>query len=168
MAVSLPVTPPNCVTLPLIVQIRPSLNGVPDPNTLIASFTLSQDNNPLVFSYESVEPNLPLEPGEYFALFTAQGNDSGFLLDNVLLSKDGEPLSYYFANTVHFGYIYDLGIISIPYRVAVRILGSICDSDNDSDNNADCLNSDDIDGVNDTKDAFPFNPMNRLIRMLIE
>jgi hypothetical protein len=53
----------------VIVQIHPSTNGVPDPFTIIASFILSNDNNPLLFSFESVATNLTLEPGEYFAIF---------------------------------------------------------------------------------------------------
>lgn len=74
---------PQCPgTVPLIVQIRPSTDGVPDASTVLASFTLSHDNDPLVVSYESVAVNLTLGPGSYFALFGAQGGDEGFLLNN--------------------------------------------------------------------------------------
>src|SRR5439155_17738899 len=48
----------NSGTLPFIVQVRPSTNGVPDASTVLASFTLSNDNDPLVVSYESVAINL--------------------------------------------------------------------------------------------------------------
>lgn len=72
---------PQCpTTLPFTVQIRPSTNGVPDASTVLASFVLSHDNNPLVVSYESVAINLTLQVGSYFALFAPQGNDGGFLL----------------------------------------------------------------------------------------
>src|SRR5689334_15098017 len=57
---------------PLIVQIRPSLNGVPNPSAVIASFALSFDNDPYTFSYESVKPNLTLPAGTYFVIFTTQ------------------------------------------------------------------------------------------------
>jgi hypothetical protein len=71
---------PQCATRPFTVQIRPSTNGVPDASTVLASFVLSNDNNPLVVSYESVAINLLLKPGTYFALFAPQGTDEGFLL----------------------------------------------------------------------------------------
>lgn len=86
---------PNCPnTLPFTVEIYPSLNGVPDRFNKIQSFTLSHDNNPLVISYESVSPNLLLEPGAYFALFAPQGSDSGFLLEFVQnLNFSGESVA---------------------------------------------------------------------------
>ena len=65
---------------PLIVQIRPSINGVPDASTVLASFVLSHDNDPLVVSYESVAVNLTLQPGSYFALFVAQADNAGLFL----------------------------------------------------------------------------------------
>jgi hypothetical protein len=72
---------PQCPdTLPITVQIRPSVNGVPDPSTIIATFELSHDDDPLVVSYESVVPNLELGAGEYFALFAPQQEDVGFVL----------------------------------------------------------------------------------------
>lgn len=68
-------------TLPLTVQIRPAtMSGVPDASTVLASFTLSHDNDPLTVSYESVAINLLLQPGSYFVLFAPQGTDQGFLL----------------------------------------------------------------------------------------
>lgn len=67
-------------TLPLIVQIRPSLDGAPDPSVVLASFPLSIDGDPTVFSYEFVEPNLILSTGTYFALFVPQPGDSGAIL----------------------------------------------------------------------------------------
>lgn len=74
---------PDCPnTLPFTVQIYSSVNDLPDFFNPIKTFTLSDDQNPLVISYESVAPNLLLEPGVYFALFAPQGSDAGVLLEN--------------------------------------------------------------------------------------
>lgn len=81
---------PGCTnTSPLVVQIRPAApvwdpayGEVPDLNIVLATFTLSHDNDPLYFSYESAQVNLTLQPGIYFALFApGDPNDQGFLLD---------------------------------------------------------------------------------------
>jgi hypothetical protein len=71
---------------PLRVEIRPSVDGVPDPAHVLATFTLSSDGNPLVVSYESVEPELTLDPGTYFALFAVQDEEAGGLLQNGFLN----------------------------------------------------------------------------------
>jgi hypothetical protein len=45
---------PQCPNaLPFVVQIRRSINGMPDPSLLIAAAPLSHDNNPLIVSFES-------------------------------------------------------------------------------------------------------------------
>jgi hypothetical protein len=67
-------------TLPFTVQVRPSLGGAPDPSTVVATFVLSNDADPLVVSFESVMTSLTLEPGTYFALFAPEDADQGFLL----------------------------------------------------------------------------------------
>jgi len=117
---------PQCpVTLPLIVQIHPSINGVPDGSTVFGSFSLSHDDDPLVVSYESVQPGsstpvtLTLEPGSYFALFGAQDDDSGFLL-NVA----SNPFSYQ-AVLIEMGFLNPVtGDASASNQFgAVRILG---------------------------------------------
>jgi len=73
---------PQCPnTLPFTVQIRPATTlGVPNASVVLATFTLSHDNDPLTVSFESVSINLLLQPGSYFALFAPQGADQGFLL----------------------------------------------------------------------------------------
>jgi hypothetical protein len=74
---------PQCPnTLPFVVQIRRSINGLPDPSLLIAATPLSHDNDPLTVSFESAELNdVPLEAGTYFALFAPQqAGDAGLLL----------------------------------------------------------------------------------------
>ena len=65
---------------PLTVQIRPALGAGPDPLRIPASFTLSDDGDPAVFSYESVALNVSLQAGSYFALFVAHDDDAGHLL----------------------------------------------------------------------------------------
>lgn len=74
---------PQCPNaLPFVVQIRRSVNGMPDPSLLIAATPLSHDNDPLIVSFESAEfDDVPLEAGTYFALFAPQqAADAGFLL----------------------------------------------------------------------------------------
>jgi hypothetical protein len=112
-------TPLCPITLPFIVQIRPSINGVPDASVVLASFVLSHDDDPLVVSYESVATNLPLPAGSYFALFVSQGDDAGFLL-----SSAHDPFAYQAVITT-------IGVLdptTEPFPIhqlpaAVRILG---------------------------------------------
>ena len=71
---------PQCPdTAPLVVQIVPLVDGLPDVQNVLATFVLSHDNDPLTFSYESVNPNLQLGAGTYFAPFGAQNEDVGSL-----------------------------------------------------------------------------------------
>ena len=78
-------------TAPLVVQIRPSVNGSPDPSTVLATFVLSTDNDPLITSYESVAPNFTLGAGSYFALFA---EPEGSLADHFLLANASSPFIY--------------------------------------------------------------------------
>lgn len=74
---------PQCRnTLPFVVQIRRSVNGVPDPRLLIAAAPLTHDNDPLTFSFESAGfDDIPLEAGTYFAIIAPQqAADGGYLL----------------------------------------------------------------------------------------
>ena len=75
---------PQCPdAAPLVVHIVPlSVDGLPDVQNVLATFVLSHDNEPLTSSYESVNPNLQLAAGTYFALFGAQNEDVGHLLAN--------------------------------------------------------------------------------------
>ena len=112
---------PQCPnTLPLTVQIRPATTlGVPDASTVLASFTLSDDHDPLIVSYESVAINLPLQPGTYFALFAPQGTDTGLLLSQASL-----PFNYR-AGSIEEGALNPLtsnAFVSTQFA-AVRILG---------------------------------------------
>jgi hypothetical protein len=56
---------------------------------VIDEFPLSDDNDPLLVSYESAAPNIILEPGTYVALITAQGTDGGWVLGGAQV-----PFSY--------------------------------------------------------------------------
>lgn len=81
---------PMCpTTSPFTVQIRPSLNGSPDPSILLATFIMSHDNAPLFVSYESASFRLPLGAGTYFALFAPREGDVGYLLGFA-----SDPFSY--------------------------------------------------------------------------
>jgi hypothetical protein len=103
----------------LTVQIRPETNGVPDPSIIFASFALSQDNDPLTVSYESVAINLFLQPGTYFALFVPEGNDVGILL------ADNRPVNYQ-AELIELGILHppDESLSDVvEFPGAVRILG---------------------------------------------
>jgi hypothetical protein len=113
---------PQCPgTLPFTVQIRPSTNGIPDAATVLASFALSHDNDPVVISYESVATNLTLGPGSYFALFAPQESDGGFLLDNA-----SDPFNYQ-AGSITLGFFNPTtGTSSVEANTgAVRILGAL-------------------------------------------
>jgi hypothetical protein len=104
-------------TSPLTVQIRPSNNGVPDLSTVLATFVLSHDNDPLNISFESVDVNLLLPAGNYFALFAPQGQDVGFVLgsaSNPFLYTAGLTLTGYTQG--------DNSAFAGPLFEAVRIL----------------------------------------------
>jgi hypothetical protein len=111
---------PRCPgTRPFTVQIRASLNGVPDPSSVLATLVLSHDDDPLVVSYESVSPNLSLGAGTYFALFAAQGADAGFLAGFA-----SSPFAY-LAGSTTLGFL-DPGTgtsFASEQFAAVRILG---------------------------------------------
>jgi hypothetical protein len=109
---------PQCpITLPFVVQIHPSLNGVPDPSTVIASFVLSHDNDPLVVSYEFAAMNFTLAAGTYFALFAPQGSDAGFLLGTAT-----DPFPYQ-AGIITLGVVRPGDSFTGERTAAVRILG---------------------------------------------
>jgi hypothetical protein len=65
------------------VQIRPSVNGLPDSTVVIAELSLPTCSGGVV-CYVSVAPEkslkVRLRPGVYFALFTATADQGGYLL----------------------------------------------------------------------------------------
>lgn len=113
---------PECPgTVPFTVQIRPSVNGAPDASTVLATFVLSHDNEPLIISYESISTNLTLEAGIYFALFAPQDGDGGSLLDSA-----SDPFNYQSGLTT-LGFLDPTTGTSFATQLhgAVRILGRL-------------------------------------------
>lgn len=119
---------PVCSATPLTVQIRPAVNGVPDLFTVRGSFSLTDDGDPTLVSYESVAIDLPLQlqPGTYFALFAPHNNDEGLLISNAFIP-------FFQAPSVTLGILKPLTGISFAaeHFAAVRILGEIDDVLND-------------------------------------
>jgi len=112
---------PQCPnTLPFVVQIRRSINGVPDPRLLIAATPLTHDNDPLTVSMEDASlDDVPLEPGTYFALFAPQQeSDGGFLLSN---ANGGA----YQAGMTTIGFVTSTGSSAETNSVAVRIVAKV-------------------------------------------
>jgi hypothetical protein len=62
-------------TLPLVVRIVGSVNGLPDPTVVFGTFELPRNERPDIVSYQRVTPNIVLDPGTYFALFASQSAD---------------------------------------------------------------------------------------------
>ncbi|HXW05954.1 MAG TPA: PEP-CTERM sorting domain-containing protein [Vicinamibacterales bacterium] len=78
---------PQCVPASAIgVQIRPAQFGDPaagpDPNQLLASATLSHDDDPFTIGFESASLDVLLQPGTYYALFTLPPGEGGFILSS--------------------------------------------------------------------------------------
>ena len=105
---------------PFVVQIRAAINGVPDSSSIIASFALSNDGDPLLVSYESVQPNFVLAAGTFYALFATQSADSG----GGLLGTASSPFQYS-SGLTNMGFLdVTTGIASATVSFgAVRILG---------------------------------------------
>jgi hypothetical protein len=108
-------------TQPVVVQVRPSVNGQPDASTVLATFELSSDNDRFTWSYESVAPNLTLGAGSYFALFAEPEGSSA---DHFLVGYAFSPFDYR-AGSPTLGALCS-GTpcqISSGFPAAVRILG---------------------------------------------
>jgi hypothetical protein len=110
----------SATSLPISVQIRPSTaGGIPHPSKVLATFVISNDGDPLVYSYESASTNLVLKPKTYFALFTAQADPGG-----VLLASAQIPFSYQAGSTTIGWILPHVGDrFSGVTFAAVRILG---------------------------------------------
>lgn len=126
--------PENPSPPPFVVQIRAAINGVPDSSSIIASFALSNDGDPLLVSYESVQPNFVLAAGTFYALFATQSADSG----GGLLGTASSPFQYT-SGLTNMGFLdVTTGIASATVSYgAVRILGisatfNICIQDDSS------------------------------------
>ena len=103
---------------PLLVEIFKSELGLPDPNGRIVSFAFEEDPDPLTYSYLSVEPGIDLEAGTYFALFRAQGDDTGHILSS--------QVGGYLADATILGFLRDGErlVSSSPLRAGVLIPGT--------------------------------------------
>jgi hypothetical protein len=109
---------PNCPdTSPLRVEIRASVNGVPDLSRVLASVPLSDDRDPLRVSFESASLRLPLAAGSYFALFVAEPGDAGFLLGSAL-----DPFVYR-PDMVRLGLVIEDRSSVFDTFAAARVLG---------------------------------------------
>lgn len=124
---------PQCPSPPpFVVQIRAAINGAPDSSSIIASFVLSNDGAPLLVSYESVQPNLLLAPGTYYALFAPQSVDSG----GFLLASASSPFQYLSGLTKIGVLDPTTGNTSAEVTFgAVRILGAVFDTILQDDSN---------------------------------
>jgi hypothetical protein len=76
---------PNCAARsPIVVRVVRSINGAPDlAGGSYGPYMMSDDGDPLSMSYESAMMYLALPAGDYFALFTPQNNDSGYIVATV-------------------------------------------------------------------------------------
>jgi hypothetical protein len=112
--------PPCSPLVPAKVEIRAEVNGLPDLFNVMAGFALSNDNNNLLISYESVQPNLVLQPGTYYAMFAPQNEDQG-----LLMGVANDPF-FYLAEQLTLGSLDPIGHTAStgPANVAVRILGT--------------------------------------------
>jgi hypothetical protein len=105
-------------TQPIVVRIRPALNGQPDLTRVIGTYIFPDPQHPQVNSYEAVHPNIGLKPGTYFAIFGVQGDGSA----NVL-SSASDPFAYQ-AKMTPVGFVFDDGRTGTSeLSLAVRILG---------------------------------------------
>jgi hypothetical protein len=100
--------------LPFLIQIGQAVDG---SFVSVGQFALPLDVDPLTVTYEAVDPNLLLNPGSYFALFVAQGQDAGELLGN---AEGGT----YVADTVLLGVDISGRFTEDEVPAAVRILGA--------------------------------------------
>ncbi len=109
--------------LPLIVQVRPSLNDAPDPSKVIASYLLSH-RQPPAFRYESVSPNLLLPAGTYFVLFVSQPNlytEAGGMEGAISQTRGAQRASSFAAGSLNT--VTGESRFSEAETAAVRVLG---------------------------------------------
>jgi hypothetical protein len=107
---------------PLVVQIRPQINGLPASSGFLANLVVSNDNLPGVFRYESVRPNLSLGAGTYYALFVPQSFQGG------ILSTIGTT---YVAGSMPVGIVrpFTGDQLNDELHMAVRITGTVPEPD---------------------------------------
>jgi len=89
--------------LPFVVEVRPERDGYPDPGEVIANLALTDDGDPLRYSYERWRGRLHLRAGKYFFLVApAREEDSGSILSTACrLNNVGWCETVYEAERVH-------------------------------------------------------------------
>ncbi len=122
----------NCTNqLPFLISVLGvNSNGLPDLTNVYGNYDLPIYPDPSTVAYEYVDPNLVLFPGTYYAIFSAQAGDLGFLLGDAPCQSTGDcsevypGIFQYVAGPVNLGVI-DPGEYNYPnYGTAVRVLGS--------------------------------------------
>jgi hypothetical protein len=110
----------TCSPFPFVVNVVGSNNDVPDVSKLLASILLpAATKNPFIY-YQSVNPNLILGSGTYFALFTSLFDSNGVILGG---ASNGGP-NFYLAGQLQLGILFSgLDPRTTEGRAAVRILG---------------------------------------------
>ena len=119
--------PNPCLTVnPFSVDIRPDLNGSPnpDPASSLGSFVLTPDSSVMQVRYLSAAPNIVLSAGTYYGIFFRQNQEGGILLQTYF----GTPT--YEAGAVTIGVLgYNNSDNTLfesrtgTYNAAVRVLG---------------------------------------------
>ncbi|HEY4477626.1 MAG TPA: hypothetical protein VJB56_03270 [Candidatus Paceibacterota bacterium] len=89
--------------LPFVVEVRPARDGFPDHDEVIANLALTDDGDPLRYSYERWRGRLHLRAGKYFFLVApARAEDSGSILSTACrLNNIGWCETVYEAERVH-------------------------------------------------------------------
>jgi hypothetical protein len=114
---------PQCPgTRPFLVEIRPETDGRPDPTAVLATFTLSHDDDPLRVRYEFASVSLPLPAGTYYALFRPQQEgDAG-----VVIQIASDPFPYRAGSTAvgSLDPVAGRSTLDPQQVIAVRVLAS--------------------------------------------
>jgi hypothetical protein len=110
--------PEGCIPPPpVFVSIHPRLAGKPGLAAPIASYTLSNDNDRVLISYESVNVELRLQPGTYYALFNNPSNKG------LLMAGASDPRDYTCGTVFRIKVNRDSDAVSGSSQyIAVRIL----------------------------------------------
>lgn len=106
---------------PIVVQIHPAaVDGRPDMDVVLAQLELSDDGDPLLFSFERASMHLKLGRGTYFAMFAMAQPEDG---TGTILSEATDPFSYLADTTVAGSFFGGNAYVVDTFRLAVRILG---------------------------------------------
>jgi len=101
---------------PFLVQVVAiNSTGDPDLTTVFGIFSLPINPDPLLIAYESVDPELTLPPGTYYAMIGGQLADGGYLL---------QVAPNYHATSFMAGFVSPEGASHSLAFGAVRVLGT--------------------------------------------